>query len=390
MFALCVGCHTTTPLTQCYDESRRYCATTAMRGLDLRSCAARETPMNASTPETLEQLRAENRQLRAQIAALEARGAPAPPIAGFAPYGQPIWFDAVSDAIFITDGERQIRHWNRAAEQIYGWPRAEVLGRLITAIIPPTRYLDDDATTAMQRLRQEGLWRGMVLQRARDGRELVIESATHALIDDQGAPCGYIGVNRDVTERVEAQQALQQQAEALRERDAQLRLAYDAAQIGAWRRDLAAGSRRVQLDARAQIHYGVTSAELALDDLHRRPGGFSWVLAQSVGENGEKYHGDRAGVRNDRRDVASYTAGAHTGSQRQRAARHGKRPPARADLPDCPAPRGTGGLAPDYRPAERGDPRRSGGHAWICVRSHGPRAGPARRGGAGGGAGGRP
>ncbi|MEI7772619.1 MAG: PAS domain S-box protein [Chloroflexales bacterium] len=219
--------------------------------------------IDSPTHETLEQLRAENQRLRARIIALEAHEDEAPLIAGLAPYGPPIWFDAVSDAIFVTDAERQIWDWNRAAEQIYGWPRAEVLGRSITEIIPAARYLDEDAVIAMQHLRQDGVWRGMVVQRDRDGRELVIESATQTLKDDQGALCGYIGVNRDVTAQRRAEQAL-------RERDAQLRLAYDVAQIGTWRRDLTPESRIVQLDARAQIHYGVASADLALDDLLAR------------------------------------------------------------------------------------------------------------------------
>ena len=166
-----------------------------------------------SPPSTaLEQLRVENQRLRARIATLEARSDQAPLTA---PYGPPIWFDAVSDAIFVTDAERQIQHWNRAAEQIYGWSCAEVLGRSITEIIPAVRYLDDDAATVMHHLRQEGVWRGVVVQHARDGRELIMESATQALNDDQGALCGYIGVNRDVTTRVEAQQAAQRAAARL-------------------------------------------------------------------------------------------------------------------------------------------------------------------------------
>ncbi len=93
--------------------------------------------MDAPQPETLEQLRAENQRLRARIATLEAHGEPAPLIAGAAPYGQPIWFDAVSDAILVVDTACHIQQWNHAAERIYGWPRAEAVGRTLAELLPP-------------------------------------------------------------------------------------------------------------------------------------------------------------------------------------------------------------------------------------------------------------
>jgi PAS domain S-box-containing protein len=134
-------------------------------------------------------------ELVAALAAQRATPAPMEPPSPFAS----IWIDAVSDAIFVTDAASQIQQWNRAAEQIYGWPRAEALGQPIAEIIPVARYLHDDAASAMQQLRQEGVWRGTVVQHTRDGRELVMESATHELRDDQGAISGYIGINRDMT-----------------------------------------------------------------------------------------------------------------------------------------------------------------------------------------------
>ena len=54
----------------------------------------------------------------------------------------------------------------------------------------------------------------------------------------------------DITERTQAERVL-------RERDEQLHLAYDAAELGTWRHDIVAGI--IQLDARAQSHYGLES-----------------------------------------------------------------------------------------------------------------------------------
>ncbi|NTU78758.1 MAG: PAS domain S-box protein [Chloroflexales bacterium] len=58
--------------------------------------------------------------------------------------------------------------------------------------------------------------------------------------------------------------------QSLRERDEQLRLAYDAAQLGTWWRDPAVGL--VHLDARAQAHFGIAAdiapGEMLLERIH--------------------------------------------------------------------------------------------------------------------------
>ncbi|WP_129629729.1 sensor histidine kinase [Candidatus Oscillochloris fontis] len=51
--------------------------------------------------------------------------------------------------------------------------------------------------------------------------------------------------------------ALKQAEREIHDRDELLHMAYDAAQLGTWQRDLAGRPDRLQLDARARIHYGV-------------------------------------------------------------------------------------------------------------------------------------
>ncbi len=51
--------------------------------------------------------------------------------------------------------------------------------------------------------------------------------------------------------------ALKQAEREIHNRDELLHMAYDAAQLGTWQRDLASRPDRLQLDARARIHYGV-------------------------------------------------------------------------------------------------------------------------------------
>ena len=128
------------------------------------------------SPDTYEQLQAENQRLRDQLAALtEPGGALALP-----------WFDHVNDAIFVVDTSWRIRQWNRAAEEIYGWSRADVLGRHINDTIPVLRYLDyASETEAAEVLYREGTWRSRFQQIARDGRELVIDGSTRAILSER-------------------------------------------------------------------------------------------------------------------------------------------------------------------------------------------------------------
>ena len=166
--------------------------------------------MDRSTSESLEQLRAENQRLRAQLAALTSPAEAKPLLDEFAPDKQPVWLNVVNDAIFIADARQQIQSWNRAAEQIYGWPHALVIGQPHTAIIPVVRYNDGvDSVSVAHILATEGLWRGEVVQHARDGHELVIEASLRTFFDNRGAVVGYIGVNRDITARTHGKAALQ-------------------------------------------------------------------------------------------------------------------------------------------------------------------------------------
>jgi two-component system sensor kinase FixL len=44
------------------------------------------------------------------------------------------------DAIIVADTNSIIRYWNPKAEQIFGWPQSEVLGKSLTELIIPTKH----------------------------------------------------------------------------------------------------------------------------------------------------------------------------------------------------------------------------------------------------------
>ena len=172
-----------------------------------------------TTPnQTHEQLQAELQLLRAQVAALEIRVTETA-----APH---LWIDELNDAVILIDAALRIREWNRGAEQIYGWGRAEAVGQFIRPLIAIIRFADEQPLgDTWEQIRQQGAWRNTFVQRHRDGRELVIEGSVRTLRDEQGEVTGYLAVNRDVTSRFEAEQALRERAE-------QLSTVTDAAHVG--------------------------------------------------------------------------------------------------------------------------------------------------------------
>jgi len=87
--------------------------------------------------------------------------------------------DALGHAVIATDPQGTVLFWNGAAEQLYGWPAAEVVGRVITEVTVPE--LSQQAATEIMTALQEGRsWSGGFPVRNRSGEVL------HALVTDSG------------------------------------------------------------------------------------------------------------------------------------------------------------------------------------------------------------
>ncbi len=111
--------------------------------------------------------------------------------------------DVVPDAIVVRDLDDRIVGWNRGAEQIYGWPAAEAMGRPAEDVLGADRVSE-----AREALKLSGHWEGEVRRPTRDGREVVVEVRATVLRDAAGHAKGVLGIHTDVTER----RALEQQA----------------------------------------------------------------------------------------------------------------------------------------------------------------------------------
>jgi PAS domain S-box len=121
----------------------------------------------------------------------------------------------VSDAVMAIDNNTCITSWNRAAETLYGWKASEVLGKSIYHVLTH-RYVNDvDDKIVIETMLKTGKWVGEVIQKRKDGSEVIVEACVSYLRDEKGDIIGMVAINRDITEQKHYEQERQRLYEQL-------------------------------------------------------------------------------------------------------------------------------------------------------------------------------
>ena len=113
------------------------------------------------------------------------------------------------DAIVSKDLNGYIKSWNRAAEQMFGYPADEAIGRHITLIIPKDRYAEEDHVISRIR-RGEAVEHFETIRVRKDGSTLPVSLTVSPIRDSEGRVIGASKIARDITERTRAQALLAQ------------------------------------------------------------------------------------------------------------------------------------------------------------------------------------
>ena len=127
---------------------------------------------------------------------------------------------SIGDAVIATDSQARVVLMNPVAEQLCGWLEAEARGHPVAAVFPIVHALTrQPITDPIQRVLQESRLVSIDSQSlllTREGRELPIEDAAGPILDSEGRLLGAVLVFRDISERVQAEQARRQLEQQLR------------------------------------------------------------------------------------------------------------------------------------------------------------------------------
>jgi PAS domain S-box-containing protein len=118
--------------------------------------------------------------------------------------------DLSSDAIIARDAENRITYWNSGAEELFGWTKAEVMGKDLHSLLQTEFEVPFEEL--MKRLVREGRLAGEVVQTARDGRRLNLLCRWALTRDRLGGVASILTTTTDITERKRAEAAAQRLA----------------------------------------------------------------------------------------------------------------------------------------------------------------------------------
>lgn len=130
--------------------------------------------------------------------------------------------EAVQDyAIFLLDPGGRVATWNLGAERIKGYPAAEIIGEFFGRFFPPEEQARGTPARLLEQATREGHYVGEGWRVRRDGTRFWASVVITPLRDADGQLQGFAKVTRDVTERREAERALERAKEALERRVAE-------------------------------------------------------------------------------------------------------------------------------------------------------------------------
>jgi PAS domain S-box-containing protein len=80
-----------------------------------------------------------------------------------------IALDAVPNPMVAVDRDRRVVEWNDAAQQLYGYPRSEVIGRNISELLWFPEDVDEFEQRRTSSLGDGHTWRDKLRHRHKDG-----------------------------------------------------------------------------------------------------------------------------------------------------------------------------------------------------------------------------
>ncbi len=124
-------------------------------------------------------------------------------------------YNTISDAVISSDLSLVVTSWNKRAEEVYGIPAGAIIGKVLDDIVHP-QYRGADINEVIRTIEAAGRWEGEVsFTRQTDQTERTVLASITRQVNEQGQTTGYVGINKDITDRKQAEKILQLQASLL-------------------------------------------------------------------------------------------------------------------------------------------------------------------------------
>lgn len=108
--------------------------------------------------------------------------------------------DALDAAVMTITPRFVVLTWNRGAERLFGFSKAEAVGVSLFDIFSPGKYEDGwTAESAFDHVMKHDLWRGEAIFERRDGRPFLADVTYGVLRDESEEPTGLFGIFRNIT-----------------------------------------------------------------------------------------------------------------------------------------------------------------------------------------------
>jgi PAS domain S-box-containing protein len=121
----------------------------------------------------------------------------------------------VDYAIFMLDLRGRVTSWNAGAERIKGYSASEIIGQHFS-----TFYTEEDRKAgipkrALETARREGKYEAEGWRVRKDGSRFWASVVIDAILNDRGKLVGFAKITRDLSEKRETQQRLEESREQL-------------------------------------------------------------------------------------------------------------------------------------------------------------------------------
>ncbi len=110
------------------------------------------------------------------------------------------------DAILVQGADHFVKFWNNGAENLYGFTKEEALGKVARNLLHTV--FPESIDQIVDQVIKEGRWRGELQQTTATGEKILVESRWALQRGREGEPVGFLQINRDITARKLAEEAL--------------------------------------------------------------------------------------------------------------------------------------------------------------------------------------